>query len=170
METRYFYYSKGLVYFAMGLLGFAGALVLTAGLIGGGGVIFFACFAVLFGGLTWFLLADAVKPAMRHVPVLIADEKGITDIISWGLIEWSNIASMNGVTAQTSTASFKQLRIALKDKHAYAGYNNSWWIRVKMKWCRVMNKADIVIDIDALDGGGEAAFRSLQESKQYYNA
>ncbi len=168
MECKYFYYSKPLAYFAAVLLGLMDAVLVIACLAAGKSAIVLIVFAAVLAVTTFFFVKNALTPAIRHTAVLIADDKGLTDIISWGLIEWSNIASMNAVSAKTNTTSFKILRIVLKDKHTYAGYNNNWWIRIKMTWCRVMNKADIVIDIDALEGGGEGVFKSLQESRQYY--
>lgn len=168
MECKYFYYSKPLAYFATVLVGFMDVVLVIACLAAGKSAIFLIVFAAVLGVTTFFFLKNALTLAVRHTAVLIADDKGLTDIISWGLIEWSNIASMNAAISKTNTTSFKVLRIVLKDKDTYAEYNNSWWIRIKMAWCRVMNKADIVIDIDALEGGGEAVFTSLKESWEYY--
>ena len=159
---QYCYYRPKVFFVTLFLVGAEGGLLWNCVQPGDLGLVIKCC-AVLLAVPTYFCIVDAFLPAIRRKPVFFIDEHGVTDIISWGLIEWSNIAGVNSQEAKSKGYTFTELLIDLKDKHAYAGYRHSWWRRFKMAYCRTMKGADIVIDIDALEGNVYTLFQSVQE-------
>ncbi|MCW3123284.1 MAG: hypothetical protein JWQ38_2776 [Flavipsychrobacter sp.] len=122
--------------------------------------------------ISYFLVVDAIIPVLKKKAVLIIDDNGITDIISWGLIKWSNINELKAAEVESQNRGarykFSEMRISLKDINDYECYATSRWIRIKIKWIKIYRggNADIIIDIDALDGNVADVFNQINA---YYN-
>ena len=124
---------------------------------------------------SFFLITDGIVPAIQNKAVLIVDENGITDVVSWGLIKWSNIKDLKPakvVSGDYGTYSFTEMRILLKDLDDYECYRNNWWIRLKVKWMKIYRgkTAHVIMDIDALKGNAEDVFESINESYKYFTS
>lgn len=166
MQPKHFCYYKPKVFIATGFLlavlsGLIVALIRSSHI----GVIMVCTILFTFlGGMFIFLVKDGVVPAILNKPVLTVDENGITDIVSWDFIKWSNIQTMEAVKVTSngrSAHSFTELHIVLKDLGQYEYYNRSRWIRFKVKFLNAYKGVDIVIDIDALNGKATDVFNDI---------
>lgn len=178
MNAKYFYYhwpkavfaASGLLAFIVGLA--VGAYSTSDIVVRTICIVLLVVFSIVF----YFLMQDCIVLIIQNKPVLIVDSKGIADVVSWGLIKWSNIKDLQvvEVRSQSNHASyrFKEMRIVLKELNDYDGYNNSRWIRFKMKFNRIYRggTANIIIDIDALKGDVNEVFKSIEDSFVYFTS
>lgn len=119
--------------------------------------------------LRHFIL-DGLLPAIRNEPVCFLDDEGFTDIISWGLIRWDNIADLRLEEVESKGYSFKVMLITLRDRYEYEGYRSSAWIRFKMRCIRILcgRSVDIRIDLDALDGNVDEVFDTIYKAYLHF--
>jgi hypothetical protein len=163
MEAQRYYYHKPKVIFvsilmALFLFGFLALSVIFKQAI-------FIIITLFLMPIAYFLIADGVVPTIKNRAVLIADENGLTDIISWGLIEWSNVKELKVVRGVGHWTYHTEMYIFLKDLSNYQCYNQSWWIRFKVKFNKIYKgiPVDIVMDIHALDGNANDVFKSIND-------
>jgi hypothetical protein len=174
MPVKYFYYYIPKLIIATGVL-LLFLFGLTAGIVVASSATVKSVCAVLVSFLLvmfCFFVKDAIVPAVQNKAVLIVDENGITDVISWGLIKWSNIQAIEAVKVKSqgrSMYTFTEMHIVLKDVKQYDCYNNSWWIRSKVKFLQAYKGVDIVIDIDALKGKVNDVFNDINTSYLHFN-
>jgi len=173
MPIKYFYYYKPKVIFVT--IGLLSMLIGLAIGIASTDVIFIKTICiVLFSVLLvvfYFLIVDGIIPTIQNKAVLIVDEHGITDVVSWGLIKWSNIQTIQPVKVTShgkGNYSFTEMHIVLKDVGQYDYYNDSWWIRFKVKFLNFYKGMDIVMDIDALKGKASDVYNEINESYLYF--
>jgi len=163
MEAQRYYYHKPKVIFAtifmaLFLFGFLALSVIFKEAI-------FIIITLFLIPIAYFLITDGVVPTIKNRAVLMADENGLTDIISWGLIEWSNVEELKAVRGVGRYSNHIEMYIFLKNLSNYQYYNQSWWIRFKVKFNKIYKgiPVDIVMDIDALEGNANDVFKSIND-------
>ncbi len=173
MPVKYYYYYKPKVVFAsVGLFAFLGGSITGMVSASDTGTSTICCIlSIILSIVCFFLVTDGLIPAIQNKAVMIVDENGITDVISWGLIKWANIRTIDAVKAKSQGSggySFTELHIVLKDLNQYEYYNKSWWIRFKVKFLNFFKSVDIVMDIDALKGEASDVFREITERYLFF--
>jgi hypothetical protein len=134
--------------------------------------IFYTALFLMLSVMFYFLITDGIIPTIQNRAVMIVDENGITDVVSWGLIKWSNIQTIEPVKVRSQGKgnfySFTEMHIVLKDVKQYDYYNESWWIRFKVGFLNIYKGVDIVMDIDALKGKANDVFNEVNESYLFF--